>query len=81
MYDVWAKSLDDKEMAGVMMVDLSAAFDMVDPLLLMEKLRIMGFGLDTCKFIQSYLADRSQCVIVDGYLSDKLPIVVGVPQG
>ena len=29
MYDIWTYSLEKKQMAGVMMVDLSAAFDMV----------------------------------------------------
>ena len=30
MYESWVKAVDDGEMAGVMMLDISAAFDMVD---------------------------------------------------
>ena len=81
MYDIWTESLENKQMSGVMMVDLSAAFDMVDHSLLLEKLRIMGFGLESCNFFQSYLNKRSQRVLIDGHLSDELLIECGVPQG
>ena len=43
MYDVWAESMEQGEMAAAMMIDLSAAFDMVDHNLLLEKLSILGF--------------------------------------
>ena len=42
MYDQWAQDVDDDKMVGVMMIDLSAAFDMVDHGLLIEKLRLLG---------------------------------------
>ena len=45
MYDMWAEEVDKGNMVGVMMVDLSAAFDMVDYNLLLQKLKL--FGLDT----------------------------------
>ena len=38
MYDQWLEEVEDGKMVGVMMVDLSAAFDMVDHKLLLEKL-------------------------------------------
>ena len=33
------------------------------------------------KLLESYLSDRQQCVSVLGEVSDKLPVVYGVPQG
>ena len=44
MYDQWAEGVEEDKMMGVMMVDLSAAFDMVDHPLLLEKLQL--YGLD-----------------------------------
>ena len=81
MYDSWVEAVDDGEMAGVMMLDLSAAFDMVDHDILLEKLKLMGLESTAVRWIGSYLHGRSQCVYVDGCLSSALPIRYGVPQG
>ena len=81
MYDNWVEASADGDMVGVMMVDLSAAFDMVDHSLLIEKLKLFGLDGKTVEWIQSYLLDRSQSVIIDGCLSPPLRINCGVPQG
>ena len=44
MYDQWVEEVDRGMMVGVMMIDLSAAFDMVDFSIILEKLNF--FGLD-----------------------------------
>ena len=54
-------------MVGVMLIDLSAAFDMVDHDLLLRKLEL--FGLD-----RSYLSGRSHVVCVDGFISPPLEL-------
>ena len=64
----------DGDMVGVMMVDLSAAFDMVDHSLLIDKLKHFRLDWETVECIQSYLLDRSQSVIIDGCLSPPLTV-------
>ena len=81
MYDTWVNAVEGGEMAGVMLIDLSAAFDMVDHDILLEKLKLLGLENHTVMWIESYLSGRSQCVSVDGCLSSCLDIVCGVPQG
>ena len=81
MYDQWAQQVDDGKMVGVMMIDLSAAFDMVDHPLLLEKLKLFGLDEEVIQWFGSYLSGRSQSVLIDGCLSLPLSIECGVPQG
>ena len=81
MYDNWVQAVDKGEMAGVCMLDMSAAFDVVDHELLLEKLKLYGFDDKALKWIQDYLSDRTQAVYIDGFLSPFLSVNVGVPQG
>ena len=81
MYDTWVDSADNGEMGGVMMIDLSAAFDLVDHSLLLQKLDLLGFDKSAIVWFWSYLTARSQCVYVDGQLSEFASVDVGVPQG
>jgi hypothetical protein len=43
MYTTWLDALEQGGMAGVCMIDMSAAFDVVDTELLLEKLKQYGF--------------------------------------
>ena len=81
MYDQWTQEVDDGKMVGVMMVDLSAAFDMVDHPLLLAKLRLFGLEEEVILWFESYLTGRTQSVLIDGCLSPPLGIECGVPQG
>ena len=81
MYDIWVESAETVEMAGVMMLDLSAAFDLVDHHLLLQKLELLGFEQNSVIWMWNYLSGRSQCVYVDGKLSNFKPVTIGVLQG
>ena len=81
MHDHWTQEVDAGQMVGVMMIDLSAAFDMVDHPILLEKLRLFGLEEPVVQWFQSYLSGRSQSVLIDGCLSPPLDIYCGVPQG
>ena len=81
MYDRWVKAAAAGQVSGAVLLDLSAAFDLVDPELLIEKLKIYGLEEDYLCWIQSYLTDRHQAVWLDHTLSEFLHCPVGVPQG
>ena len=40
MTNAWHEALDDKEITATVMLDISAAFDVVDSSILLEKMRI-----------------------------------------
>ena len=81
LYDQWLEAVDNGDIAGCMMLDLSAAYDLANHNLILRKLELYGFEPSTIKWMKSYLDDRSQCVYIDGELSDTLSVGVGVPQG
>ena len=81
MYSSWVEAYEKDKVTAVVLLDMSAAFDLVDKSILIEKLKLYGLDEQSSSWVESYLSDRSQCVFIDGDLSDKLPLDVGVPQG
>ena len=69
-------------MVAVLFCDQSAAFDLCDHNILVEKLRLMGLEEGALCWIRSYLSNRKQSCFVDGELSTALNLFTcGVPQG
>ena len=81
MYDRWVKAASQGQVTGVVLIDLSAAFDLVSPEILIQKLRIYGLKEDMIAWVTSYLTDRAQAVWIDHAYSDLVPHSLGVPQG
>ena len=81
MYDVWIEALERNEISAVIMLDMSAAFDVVDHSILIKKLKLYGLQDDALAWLESYLSHRQQRVVIDGCLSDPLTLEAGVPQG
>ena len=81
MYDRWVKAASAGQVSGVVLLDLSAAFDLVDPSLLLQKLKAYGVEEDMLCWMQTYLTGRQQAVWIDHALSDFVECEVGVPQG
>ena len=81
MYDRWVKAASQGQVTGVVLVDLSAAFDLVSPDILIQKLQIYGLKEDFIAWITSYLTDRAQSVWIDHVYSDLIHHSLGVPQG
>ena len=66
-------------LVGMVLIDLQKAFDTVDHSILSEKLK--SIGVSSTSWFDSYLANRQQCVDVNGSRSEFLPVTCGVPQG
>ena len=65
----------------MVLLDLSAAFDLVDHQILLDKLKIYGVQPDFCDWVRCYLSDRHQAVWLSHCFSSFLLCSVGVPQG
>ena len=81
MTETWLEAFDENKISAAVMLDLSAAFDVVDTQILLDKLRLYGFEDNSVDWLQSYLTSRRQQVYVDGALSEPLEVNIGVPQG
>ena len=75
------KSIDKKKKIGIVMMDLSKAFDCIPHKLLIAKLHAYGFSKSSLKFIYSYLTGRNQRVKINTEYSSWKEILDGVPQG
>ena len=61
-------------------LDFSKAFDKVDHSRLLQKLEFYGVRGEPLQWIQSFLSDRSQQVVVEGSFSSPCKVTSGVPQ-
>jgi len=74
---------DVRKVLGLLgLLDLSAAFDTVDHVILLQRLEV-SFGLSgsVLKWYRSFLANRSQAATFQGVTSDYTSLLYGVPQG
>ena len=82
LYDFWIRAAESKELSAAILLDLSAAFDVVDHKILLEKLVLYNFSEETVSWFKSYLEGRRQIVVVESKLSDPNDVGnQGVPQG
>ena len=71
----------EREYIQATFLDLSKAYDRVSIPGLIFKLPCLGFSRDSLTWLSIFLADRQQCITVNGYKSPwKLP-KSGIPQG
>ena len=75
------KVLDKRGFAGLLLTDLSKAFDCIDHELLIAKLHAYGFNIKSLEFIHSYLYDRIQRVKINSSFSHWSKVESGIPQG
>ena len=65
----------------LILLDFSKAFDKVNHSKLIWKLHQYGIRSHVLHWIQAFLGNRSQSVVVGGEESDSVPVCSGVPQG
>jgi len=74
-------ALDKKQIALLLLIDFSKAFDMVDHSILLKKLSKYGIRGIALKWMESYLTNRNQYVYINDTKSGTLRLDYGVPQG
>ena len=69
-------------MVGVLLCDQSAAFNICNHGILVDKLKLMGVENTAAAWISSYLSNRQQSCFVDGHMSTPMKLLeYGGPQG
>ena len=68
---------ENKKFTGLLLLDLTKAFDTVQHKILLAKLNHYGIRHVVNNFFESYLANRSQAVIIDDNHSSKSNIDIG----
>jgi hypothetical protein len=76
----WSVNIDNGLVNGVVFIDLKKAFDTIDHDIMLLKLENYGVERNSLTWFISYLTDRNQKCLVNGQLSNSVPITCGVPQ-
>ena len=72
---------DDGQLVGIVSMDLSKAFDVIQHPLLLAKLKAYGLDKDSCALFRNYLSNRQQRVKIGDTFSSWESVKRGVSQG
>ena len=76
LYDEALSGLDNKSCkTGSVLLDISKAFDCVDHEILLHKLQHYGIRGKVCKWLESFLTNRTHYVEINGIRSDSYTVV------
>ena len=81
MIESWKVRLNNGSKVGVIIMDLSKAFDSLNHELLLAKLKAYGLDSNSVTFMKSYLTNRLQRCKINNYFSEWGKVLNGVPQG
>ena len=81
VYDEINAIVDKNGQVDSIYLDLSKAFDSISHRLLIHKIQCFGINGKLHAWLNNYLCDRQQRVVVEGKMSPYLPVISGVPQG
>ena len=73
--------MDEGKIVGIVLLDLSSAFDTVDHPVLINRLSDFGVGGTALQWFHSYLSSRSQSVQIRDTSSPSTALNFSVPQG
>jgi hypothetical protein len=80
IYEQWNNGKDG-QVASLLLLDVSGAFDNVSHNRLLHNLRKRKVDENTVRWIASSLSDRHTHILVDGFKSQEYAINTGIPQG
>ena len=78
---IWHGQLDVGRDVATVFFDFSKAFDSVPHRDLVDRLYQIQLHPNIINLLESYLSGRFQSVVVNGYTSDPMRVISGVPQG
>ena len=81
MLESLKKALDKGLSTGILLTDLSKAFDCISHDLLIAKLHAYGFSRKSLHLVHDYLRERKQRTRIGTTFSSWREIIYGVPQG
>ena len=79
--DLWTKTLDEGGSIDAIYMDYQKAFDSVPHRRLIAKVKAHGISGNVLDWVQDFLTNRSQKVIINGAQSEEKEVTSGIPQG
>jgi len=82
VYDLILRSAEEKKFSALLLLDQTAAYDLLDHKIILSKLKQYGFNDRSVGWISSYLTDRTQSVQIESKFSPLINLgSYGAPQG
>ena len=79
--ELWRALLNKGQKVGVIIMEISKAFDTLNQKLLLKKLQACGFNKKSLYFIETYFNNRKKRTKIGDSFSKYHRIITGVPQG
>ena len=71
LIDMWSKIMEEKTDAVCIQLDQTAAFEVIDNKLMIEKMKVIGANKNTVNWFTSYMKDRRQTTMLEGSISSE----------